>query len=170
VILSEIEARIKSKIESTGTPLKNWDVQINYGIKTGFNEAFIIDRAKRDELLKNCPEAVEIIRPILKGRNIKKYVAEFDELYIIFTRRGIDIDLYPAVKEHLLQYYDRLKPKEENDLIGRKPGSYKWFEIQDNVAYFEDFNKEKITWIELSDIPKFSYDNENYFVEATAFI
>jgi len=116
------------------------------------------------------PKSAEIIRPIFKGRDIKKYRAEFDDRWVIFTRRGIDIEQYPAVKEYLFQHYDSLKPREDNDTSGRKPGSYKWYEIQDNVAYFDDFNKEKIIWIELSDAPKFSYDDEKYFVEATAFI
>ncbi|MDB4926397.1 Eco57I restriction-modification methylase domain-containing protein, partial [Mucilaginibacter sp.] len=119
VILSEIEARIKSKIESTGTPLKNWDIQINYGIKTGFNEAFIIDQAKRDELLKNCPEAGEIIRPILLGKNIKRYQFNWYDKWIIFTRKGIDIDQYPAIKNYLHTFYDSLRPRNNNEPTGR---------------------------------------------------
>src|SRR5690606_208194 len=98
VILNEVEARIKEKIERIGVPLKEWDVQINYGIKTGFNEAFIIDADTREELLKKCPKADEIIRPILRGRDIKRYSAKFENKYIIFTRRGIDIKAYPHVE------------------------------------------------------------------------
>jgi adenine-specific DNA-methyltransferase len=170
VILSPIEAAIKKKIEQKGVPLKDWEINIYRGILTGYNEAFLIDKNTRDLLVEKSPKAAEIIRPILKGRDIKKYSAEFDDRWIIFTRRGIDIELYPSVKEHLYKYYDQLKPKTETDVTGRKPGNYKWFEIQDNVAYFEDFKKEKIIWIELSDAPKFSYDNEKYYAEATAFI
>jgi hypothetical protein len=170
VVLTDIEGRIKTKIENAGLPLKDWDVQINYGIKTGFNEAFIIDSKTKEELIAKSPKNAEIIRPILKGRHIKKYQAEFDNQWIIFSRKGIDIEQYPAIKEHLQKYYKFLKPKETNDLIGRKPGNYQWYEIQDNVAYYKDFEKDKVIWLELTDIPKFAYDNEKYFIEATAFI
>ena len=68
------------------------------------------------------------------------------------------------------QFYEDLKPKQDGDKKGRKPGNYKWYEIQDNVAYFGDFSKEKIMWLELTDVPKFAYDNKQFFVEATAFI
>ena len=84
VILSPIEQRIKEKIEKVGVPLKDWDIQINYGIKTGCNEAFIIDRTKRDELIKQSPNSVDIIRPILRGKDIKKYGYNFADKYLIF--------------------------------------------------------------------------------------
>ena len=112
VILSEIEQRIKAKIEAVGTPLKDWDIQINYGIKTGFNEAFIINGEKRKELIAQDPKSAEIIRPILRGRDIKRYSYEFADFYIIttFPSLKIDIESYPAVKQHLLSFgYDRLK-------------------------------------------------------------
>ncbi len=106
VVMSEIEQQIKAKIEKIGTPLKDWDIQINYGIKTGYNEAFIINKEKRDELIKKSPNSVEVIRPILRGRDIKKYSYNFAELYIIatFPSLKIDIEKYPAVKEHLLSF------------------------------------------------------------------
>ena len=84
MILSEIEQRIKAKIEAIGTPLKEWDIQINYGIKTGFNDAFIINREKRAELIAQDPKSAEIIRPILRGRDIKRYGYEFADLYLLF--------------------------------------------------------------------------------------
>ena len=79
IILSPIEQSIKRKMEAIGTPLKDWDIQINYGIKTGFNDAFIITTEKRDEILANCQteeeriRTDELIRPILRGRDIKRY-------------------------------------------------------------------------------------------------
>uniref|UniRef100_UPI002FD8E7A7 type IIG restriction enzyme/methyltransferase n=1 Tax=Chishuiella changwenlii TaxID=1434701 RepID=UPI002FD8E7A7 len=73
VVLSPIEQSIKAKIEAVGTPLKDWDISINYGIKTGYNEAFIIDGKKREELINQDPKSAEIIRPLLRGRDIKKY-------------------------------------------------------------------------------------------------
>ena len=139
VILSEIEQRIKAKIEAVGTPLKDWDIQINYGIKTGFNEAFIINGEKRKELIAQDPKSAEIIRPILRGRDIKRYSYEFADLYIIttFPSLKIDIESYPAVKQHLLSFgYDRLKQTGEKG--SRKKTNNKWFETQDSIGYWEE--------------------------------
>ena len=121
VILTPIEQRIKEKIEAVGTPLKDWDIQINYGIKTGYNEAFIISTEKRDEILANCQteeerqRTAELIRPILRGRDIKRYGYENNGLYLINTHNGvkgkiprIDINDYPAVKAHLDLYWDKI--------------------------------------------------------------
>ena len=112
MILSPIEQSIKRKIEAVGTPLKDWDIQINYGIKTGFNDAFIITSEKRNEILSNCAtederkKTDELIRPILRGRDIKRYGYEWAELYLIatFPARHYDINQYPAVKQYLLSF------------------------------------------------------------------
>ena len=110
VILSPIEQSIKKKIEAVGTPLKDWDISINYGIKTGYNEAFIISTEKRNEILANCQTQEErkrtdaIIRPILRGRDIKRYSYDWAGLYLIstFPARQYNIDDYPALKDYLL--------------------------------------------------------------------
>ena len=112
VILSEIEQSIKRKIEAVGTPLKDWDIQINYGIKTGYNDAFIITTEKRDEIIANCADddernrTAELIRPILRGRDIKRYGYEWANLWLIatFPARQYDINNYPAVKNYLLSF------------------------------------------------------------------
>ena len=104
-------------IEAVGTPLKDWDIQINYGIKTGSNEAFIIDTAKREEILSNCSDESErkrtgeLIRPILRGRDIKRYGYEWANMWLIatFPARHYDIEKYPAVKKYLESFaYDYL--------------------------------------------------------------
>ena len=110
VILSPIEQSIKQKIEAVGTPLRDWDIQINYGIKTGYNDAFIISTEKREEILANCQSeeerlrTAELIRPILRGRDIKRYGYEWADLYLIatFPSRRYYIEDYPAVKNYLL--------------------------------------------------------------------
>src|SRR5690606_27541812 len=130
VILSPIEARIKEKIEAVGIPLKDWDIKIYRGILTGYNEAFIIDEDTKNKLIEASPKNAEIIRPILRGRDIKRYSAKFENKYIIFTRRGIDIKAYPHVENYLTNFFSQLKPRNETDVVGRKPGSYKWYEIQ----------------------------------------
>ena len=95
MILSEIEQRIKAKIEAIGTPLKEWNVNIYRGILTGYNDAFIIDKAKKEEILANCQseeerkKTDELIRPILRGRDIKRYGYDFADLYLINTHNGV---------------------------------------------------------------------------------
>jgi len=178
VILSDIEQRIKAKIEAIGTPLKDWDINIYRGILTGYNEAFIIDKVKKEEILANCKteeerqRTAEIIRPILRGRDIKRYGYEFADLYIIttFPSLKIDIESYPAVKQHLLSFgYDRLK--QTGDKGARKKTNNKWFETQDSISYWEDFYKQKIMYSEIVKEPQFYLDNKGeFFAEATSFI
>ena len=175
VILSPIEQSIKRKIEAVGTPLKDWDIQINYGIKTGCNEAFIIDTAKRNEILSNCQteeehkRTDELIRPILRGRDIKRYGYEWADLWLIatFPSRHYNIDEYPAVKQYLLSFgIERLEQtgKVHNvngeRIKSRKKTNNKWFETQDSICYWEDFDKPKIIWKRIGSILRFSYDNK----------
>ena len=170
VILTPIEQSIKRKIEAVGTPLKDWDIQINYGIKTGCNEAFIIDEAKRAELIAADPKSAEIIRPILRGRDIKRYGYNFAGLYLIAAHNGVpekdiprvNIDDYPAVKRHLDQYWDKISTRSDK---GDTPYNLR------SCAYMEDFSKPKIVWGEISDRTKFALDNDGEFVpEATTFL
>ena len=176
VILSPIEQSIKRKIESVGTPLKDWDIQINYGIKTGFNDAFIINTEKRNEILDNCcsdeerTKTAELIRPILRGRDIKRYGYDWANLWLINTHNGIkgvkpriDINDYPAVKAHLDQYWDKISKRADK---GDTPYNLR------NCAYLDDFFKPKIVWArlmrisksEIDSFPRFSKADAGYFV------
>ena len=138
VVLSSIEQSIKQKIESVGTPLKDWDINIYRGVLTGYNEAFIISTEKRDEILANCAteeertRTAELIRPILRGRDIKRYGYEWAGLYLIatFPSRHYDIELYPAVKKFLLSFA-------KESLI---ESGYQW--VAD--SYLEEFCKQKL--------------------------
>ena len=165
VILSPIEQSIKRKIEAVGTPLKDWDIQINYGIKTGYNDAFIIDTAKRDEILANCQtederkRTAELIRPILRGRDIKRYGYNWANLWLINTHNGIrgkleriHIEDYPTVKAHLDQYWDRISKRTDK---GDTPYNLR------NCAYLEDFYKPKVMWKIIGCNINFSYDETN---------
>jgi len=170
-VLNDIEQRIKEKIERVGTPLKDWDIQINYGIKTGFNEAFIIDSKKRAELIAVDPKSDEIIRPILRGRDIKRYGYDYADLYIIatFPSLKIDIEQYSAVKQHLLGFgYDRLK--QTGEAGARKKTHNKWFETQDSISYWEDFSKQKIVWKIIGNQMAFSIDSNNFVVNNACYI
>ena len=183
-ILSPIEAGIKNKIEAIGKPLKNWDVSINYGIKTGFNEAFIINRAKRDELIAADPKSAEIIRPILRGRDIKRYGYSFADLWVILAKFGSHKYLeckYPAIFKHLKQYEKELKNRGQCRYTSSKkvntsksyPGQHHWLELDNNPSdkYLDDFSKQKIVWGEISDKTKFALDEDGgYIPEATTFL
>ncbi|MDR1246975.1 MAG: Eco57I restriction-modification methylase domain-containing protein [Clostridiales Family XIII bacterium] len=154
-ILSPIEQSIKRKIEAVGTPLKDWDVKINYGIKTGCNEAFIVDGATRARLIAADPKSAEIIRPILRGKDIKRYGYDFNGKYLIalFPSQNYDIGNYSAVKEYLLSAewsdnvpyghgMERLEQTGKKYTIdgisftARKKTGNKWFETQDQISYW----------------------------------
>lgn len=172
MVLSNIEKQIKTKIERVGKPLKEWNITINYGIKTGYNDAFIISGERRKELIEQDPKSEEIIRPILRGRDIKRYACEFADLYIIttFPSLKIDIERYPAVKQHLSGFgYDRLKQTGQKG--ARKKTNNQWFETQDSISYWDDLSSQKIIWGEISDKTKFSIDLDGTYVnEATTFL
>ena len=161
VILSPIEQSIKKKIEAVGTPLRDWDINIYRGVLTGCNEAFIINTEKRDEILANCQtddertRTAELIRPILRGRDIKRYGYEWAELWLIatFPSRHYNIDEYPAVKQYLLSFgIERLEQTGKTHIVNgekvksRKKTHNKWFETQDSISYWEDFSKPKVMW------------------------
>ena len=182
-ILSDIERSIKAKIEAVGTPLKEWDIQINYVIKTGFNDAFIIDSVKRNEILNAChsederQRTAEIIRPILRGRDIKRYGYEFAGQYIIatFPSRQYNIDDYPALKEFLLSFgIERLEQTGKEYIIdgekvkARKKTNNKWFETQDSISYWDEFSKPKIVWGNLNTRGSYAMAPENMFINAPA--
>lgn len=164
---------LREKIFNQGTLIKDLDIQINRGILTGFNKAFIIDEKTKDKLISEDFNNKEIIKPLLRGRDIDKWRINYDNLYLIFTRRGIDINRYPIIKKFLSKYKEELTPKNKNSKKedkGRKPGPYKWYEIQDNIAYHALFEKEKIIYSEIVPKPQFVYDNQKFYVEATGFL
>ena len=158
---------LKSKIESIGTPLKEWDITINYGIKTGFNEAFIISKEKRDEILNStCTKeervrTEQIIKPLLRGRDIKRYAYQFADIYLINTNNGaklkenpiapIDINDYPTIKKHLDNFYPQLEKRQDK---GDTPYNLR------NCAYLEDFNKPKLVYSDMVRNAQFSYDTQ----------
>ncbi|WRC01805.1 class I SAM-dependent DNA methyltransferase [Helicobacter pylori] len=174
---------LRDKIESVGTPLKDWDIQINYGIKTGANEAFIIPTEKRDAILNACKTQEErerterLIKPILRGKDIKRYSYEWADLWVINTHNGytstlkskippIDIAKYPATKAHLDSHYDTIATRCDQ---GDTPYHLR------NCAYLEDFEKEKIVYGEIVQEPRFYLDNGEcelggFYAEATSFI
>ncbi|WQY81166.1 class I SAM-dependent DNA methyltransferase [Helicobacter pylori] len=169
---------LRDKIESVGTPLKDWDIQIYRGILTGANEAFIIPTEKREEILNACKTKEErerteaLIKPILRGKDIKRYSYEWAHLWVINTHNGytsnlkskippIDIAKYPAIKAHLDSHYDTIATRCDQ---GDTPYNLR------NCAYLEDFEKEKIVYPETSQGAYFIYENSQIFLEKTAFM
>ena len=174
VVLSPIEASIKRKIEAVGTPLREWDIHIYRGVLTGCNEAFIIPTARRDEILAACRDederrrTAELIRPILRGRDIKRYGYEWAELWIIGTHNGvrgkfprIDIDDYPAVKAHLDQYWDKIAARDDQ---GATPYNLR------NCAYWEDFDEQKIIYPNMTKFLPFYYDKKKFLQNDKSFM
>ena len=173
-ILSEIERSIKEKIEAVGTPLKDWDIQINYGIKTGFNDAFIIDSVKRNEILSACQteeerqRTAEIIRPILRGRDIRRYGYEWADLWLINTHNGVKdslervhIEDYPAIKQHLDYYWDKIESRADK---GDTPYNLR------NCAYVDEFSKPKIIYPNMTKFLPFAYDTSGLVTNQKCFI
>ena len=136
---------------------------IYYGIKTGYNQAFIADGAVRDRLIAEDPKSEEIIQPVLRGRDIARYRANWAGLWLIstFPSLGLDIDDYPAVRRHLLTFGKQRLAQSGHKLAGggraRKKTPHEWFELQDTCAYHERFAEEKLFWMDLTPEGRFSY-------------
>jgi adenine-specific DNA-methyltransferase len=161
------------KIKGESTPLGVWVNNKMYrGILTGFNEAFIIDDQTRDYLISKDDNCALIIKPFLDGKDIKKYQTPKAKKWIIFTKRGFLIEQYPVIHSHLHTYINELTPRAKDSTLlkGRKPGSYKWFEIQDSVDYHTYFEQNKIVWAETSLGSQFCMVGAGVYLNKTAFM
>ncbi|MGN6196842.1 MAG: Eco57I restriction-modification methylase domain-containing protein [Ginsengibacter sp.] len=171
---SEAEQQLLKKIQSAGIPLGEYvKGKIYRGVLTGLNEAFVIDEETRNCLIAEDKRSEEIIKPFLAGRDVKRYEIPRSNKYLIFTKRGIDIDNYPAIKKYLLQFKTGLMPKPKNftgDWKGRKPGSYLWYEIQDAVDYYKEFEKDKIIYPNICKQPEFTFDENKWYTNQKCFI
>jgi tRNA1(Val) A37 N6-methylase TrmN6 len=162
----ETKLALKEKIENGSITLLNTGtVKIFRDVTTGYNPAFIIDCEKKNELLNEDKANKIIIKPMLQGRNIRKWIYDKTTDFLIFTRKGINIQEFPSIKAHLNKFKQQLEPG-----VGRKPGKYNWYEIQDNTAYYPEFEKEKIIWGLTSDKWTFAYDNEKNFLPSNGYI
>lgn len=174
--LSNIEQSVKDKMEAAGTPLKEWDVKINRGVTTGLNDAFIVDAETKKSLLAADPKSAKILKPVLRGRDIQRYQAQWARLWLITTFPSLQLNIndYPAVKRHLLSFGKHRLEQSGRTLAGggrsRKKTGNKWFETQDQIAYHGEFAKEKLVWIELVENGRFAYDESRIYCEATSFM
>lgn len=163
---------LKSKIETVGIPLKQWKVKMNYGIKTGYNEAFIIDATTKERLCKEDPKSAEIIKPIIRGRDVNRYYYINSGKYLINTHNGyistegkkinpVNINKYPSVKNYLYNYKQNLEKREDKGVT--------FYNLR-NCAFVEDFSKDKIIWLELTDVNKFAYSDKEDYLLAGSFL
>ena len=149
---------------------------INYGIKTGYNAAFIIDNETKEGLIAEDPRSTEVIKPVLRGRDIQRYQAQWKGLWLIatFPALALNIDDYPAVKKHLLSFgKQRLEQSGRrlpNGARSRKKTTNAWFEMQDTCAYHEDFKKEKLFWMDMTPRGRFSYINDEMYCNDKGFM
>lgn len=174
-LTADEEVRLLKKLQENAIPLGEYvNGKIFRGVLTGLNEAFVIDEATRNRLIEEDPKSAEVIKPFLAGRDIKRYQPPVSDKYLIFTQRGTDINQYPAIKNHLAQFKERLMPKPKDwkgeNWKGRKPGPYKWFEIQDTVAYWREFEKPKIVYPNILKKPEFTFDSNLWFTNQKCFI
>ena len=156
------------KLRNSGKTLNEYvNGKFYYGIKTGFNDAFVIDKQTKDNLIAEHPSSSELIKPLLRGRDVKRWCVDYQDLYLIFTRRGVNIKNYPAIEKYLSQYKDRLTAGVDG---GRKAGSYQWYEIQDNIAYWQEFEQPKIIYPNICKRNEFAWDESGYYTNQKAFI
>ena len=166
-ILSPLEQSVLDKMRAKGTPLKDWDIAIYRGILTGLNDAFIIDNQTKEALIALDPRSEEIIKPVLRGRDIQRYRVKWADMWLIDTHNGyggvpaIDIDEYPAVKAHLDGYYEQLEKRYDK---GATPYNLR------NCAYHAEFIKEKLFWIDLTEQGRFAYDDGEMFCVNSAYM
>ncbi len=151
---------LMTKLRAAGTLLDEFvKGQFYYGIKTGFNEAFVIDTPTRNKLIAQDAKSAELIKPLLRGRDVKRWRAEWAGLYVIFTRRGIDIEKYRAIKQHLEQFKENLQ---------NRAGEQEWYELQASPAETKRFEQPKIIWGNLATEPKFAFDKQGHYINAPA--
>ena len=184
IIISDVIRMLKKKVEAVGKALKDWDIQINYGIKTGYNPAFIIDTSTREAILAGCKDAkekertIQLIRPILRGKDIKKYHVNWQKwLIATFPSRRYDIEDYPAVKKFMMTFtVEKLEQTGIKHIVNgievksRKKTHGKWFETQDSISYWQDFEKPKIIYPNMTKFLPFYYDENGFLSNDKSFI
>ena len=152
-----------NKMQTIGTPLKEWDVKINFGIKTGLNKALIIDDAIKERLAKEAPQSAAIIKPVLRGRDIRRYQANRAKFWLIYARKGIKINIYPAVYNYLQKHKKGLS---------KKSGTNQWYELLANISAESElaFKKEKLFWMDMSPHGRFAYSDSEMYSNDKAFV
>ena len=157
--------RLFDRLMHQGTPLgESVEGDVYAGVKTGLNKAFVIDQAKRDELVEEDPHSADLIKPWLRGSDINRWKADWAGLYIIFASRGVDIDQYPAIEEHLNWFRGDL---EKRATASRHP----WYELQQpQEGIHHLFTQSKMVWPDITPEARFAYDATGSYVDMTCFV
>jgi len=182
-ILNPAELSVKQKIEKLGSPLKEWNIELRYGIKTGLNDAFVITHEERNELIKSDPASEDLIKPLIRGKDIQRYAYNFKQLYLIisyFNSHKILEAEYPAIYEHLCKFETKLKErgqvkKTSSGKVNSNstyPGQHHWLELDNNPSLegLEDFNEVRIVWPDIAKLPRFALAEPNVFINDTSFM
>lgn len=187
MILAPEEQNIMGKIDKIGTPLREWDVQINYGIKTACNEVYIIDEATRQTLVKKHPKSKKLIFPILKDNTLRAYTIVWDNRYLINFHNGYtsfsgrivepcDPEDYPSIKAHIDKVAAELDMGVRRTRGGHKGSNRGFFARSDrgvtpynlrNCAYIDAFSLPKIVWKQTSSMQTFTLDLEGRFLDVS---
>jgi len=177
-LLPEPIGDLMEKIRRAGVPLKEFVGTKPYrGILTGYNKAFLIDQATRDRLVAEDPRCEDVIKPFIRGENVRRWHTPWGGEWMIFSRRDITIDEYPPIKRHLAEFRAALEPRPSDRNVrsqgswpGRKPGSYKWYELQDTIDYYENFSTPKIIYQEIQFHSRFALDTMGLYMNNKAFL
>ena len=162
--MSAAEWSIFYKMQECGAPLGDWDISINYGIKTGLNDAFVINDETRDALIAADPKSAAIIKPILRGKDIRRWRPRWPGLWLIYSHIGVAENDYPAIRSHLLPFRQKLLARRggANPKTGKVP--YNWWQLQ--VDYYKSgaykrFEREKLFWSDLTEEGRFAHWNQD---------
>jgi hypothetical protein len=178
-VKSESDIGLLNKLLDNGLSLEQYAGKDTYrGVITGLNEAFVINEVKKKELIIKDKNSEDLIKPFLAGKEVKQYQKLEKKNYVIFTRRGIDIKKWPAVKDHLNEFKKSLMPKpkgwkpkkQDEKWAGRKAGSYEWYEIQDSIDYYKEFEKPKIIYPNICKRPEFTFDSDGLYTNQKCYI
>ncbi len=153
---------LMNKIQRVGIPLKDFaGVKPLYGIKTGLNEAFLIDDETKNKIVQSDPKSAEIIKPLLRGQDIKRWNPEWQNLWMIYTNSEVDINCYPSVKQHLSQYKDKLE---------KRASKQSWWQIEASPTYYQKFLDSKLIVQRIAFYPRVAFDNQGLFINDSALI
>ena len=169
IFQSENLWKIFHKISEYGQPLSEWDLKINFGIKTGFNEGFLLDEVTKNKIIAEDKSAEEVIKPLFRGREIDKYFSKSSNSFIIgtFPSLKLDIEKYPSITNHLLKF-GKAKLEQSGKVGSRKKSSNQWFETQDTIAFWKELSLPKIIWKRIGSKLRFSYDESGtYTLDST---
>jgi hypothetical protein len=149
------EQNLNVKIVKTGKQLKEWKIKIYFGIKTGLNEAFVVDKENYECLVEADKNNKKILKPILRGRDIEKYGYKFSDIYLILTEFDLNIPkLYPKIYKYLMKF--------ETEAIKRADQGKNWWNLR-SCDYYSEFDKEKVIWKRIGSILRFGYDADGVY-------